>query len=104
MILKVKILTAPTVMMRVLLSALHQDPLAPAVFRQDPSGISKDRIVLEYRASINIVSYVGCALPAGIQVCRDAFLNLLGIGRDRLARTKKSFRGQDLRSMRFLAK
>ena len=33
----------------------------------------------------------------GISVCRAAFLQLLGIGRARLARTKKTFRGEDAR-------
>ena len=35
--------------------------------------------------------------PVGVQVCRTAFLQLLGIGRARLARTKKAFRGEDAR-------
>ena len=33
----------------------------------------------------------------GVQVCRTAFLQLLGIGRGRLARTKRTFRGEDAR-------
>ena len=35
---------------------------------------------------------------SGIKVCREAFLHLLGIGRARLIRTKRSFRGKDMRS------
>ena len=33
----------------------------------------------------------------GVPVCRTAFLQLLGIGRGRLARTKRTFRGEDAR-------
>lgn len=40
-----------------------------------------------------------CHPCLGIQVCREAWLQLLGIGRDRLARCKKNFRGTDLRSL-----
>ena len=39
----------------------------------------------------------------GQQVCRDAFIRLLGISRGRLARTRQNFRGQDMRSFSYLA-
>lgn len=35
----------------------------------------------------------------GIQVCRLAWLQILGIGRERLSRCKKNFRGMDLRGL-----
>lgn len=41
-------------------------------------------------------------LTSGVHVCRDAFLQLMGIGRSRLIRTKQAFRGQDLRPVGFL--
>ena len=40
-----------------------------------------------------------CHPCLGIQVCREAWLQILGVGRDRLARCKKNFRGTDLRSL-----
>ena len=40
------------------------------------------------------------SLPClGVSVCRDARLQILGIGRDRLARCKKHFRGTDQRTL-----
>lgn len=33
----------------------------------------------------------------GVQVCREAFLRLMGIGSNRLVRTREAFRGQDMR-------
>ena len=39
----------------------------------------------------------------GVSVCRTAFLQILGIGKSRLARTKKAFRGEDARRFGILA-
>ena len=39
----------------------------------------------------------------GVQICRDAFIRLLGISGGRLVRTRRSFKGQDMRKFSLLA-
>ena len=41
--------------------------------------------------------------PAGVQVCRDAFCKLLGVGSWRLVRTRQNFKGEDRRKYGVLA-
>lgn len=38
----------------------------------------------------------------GVRVCRKAFLKVMGLSAQRLSRTKKNFRGQDMRSFKML--
>lgn len=47
------------------------------------------------------VSYCNCLvlLLAGHPVCREAFAHLLGVGKHRLTRCRKSFQGRDMRSI-----
>ena len=49
---------------------------------------------------IKVENYGVVTLPTGVPVCRAAFIKMLGVGRERLARTKKRFRGEDLRKYR----
>lgn len=66
---------------------------------REPSGSSKDWFDKKYcrKHAMFPNSWTGTS------VCRTAFLQLLGIGRGRLARTKKSFRGEDARKYGCLA-
>ena len=75
-----------------------------------PSGSSKDCLGTKVITKKDVPK-ICCNFPwfhpvwhlTGIQVCRTAFLQLLGIGRGRLARTKQCFRGEDARKYGLLA-
>ena len=92
----------------------HHHHLLSVQFDQKPSGLCKvslsftsDSIIKFSKCFFLVLPFsVWCLdslLTTGVQICRDAFLQLMGIGRNRLIRTKHSFRGQDLRPLGVLA-